>query len=255
MRKKGLMRLACVWLADFAVSGRQRWWHRLWPKRYKLGVLADGREVWLLEIPWEAGDKAAAGWLKRRLGRLQKQNGEAFKLGMPIEMAALVADKYPAVLRDGRRLCCCELVRRLIKQRGSVQGCEVGLLGLNEEWQADMVAELLAAGVRVAVNGAYADRLAAAYWRQGVALPVVSGRKLLKSCDIVYLLQGGADVVPPGLRGRVVPFAEPKVYVAGHFGGQYRYGMFAAGLAAALTEPAERANYANLLDKGSLLTL
>ena len=235
--------MANIWLADHC-NGREAgrlaaFWRRLFPRRWQVGALPGGEAVWLLEVPFAADEwnERAARWLARRLRRLAKRErrgGGEFCLGLPLGLAERMAAEYPEVLAAGRLLSCRVLVEKLAARYGSLRGREVGLLGIGEAWQGFVAAELMRGGARVAASGTYAEQLAAEYWRQGVALPVLSARKLLQSCDTVILFR---DLLPPGAEKlhneRLVPFVEPLVYVPGKFSGRFAFGMFPAGMAAA----------------------
>lgn len=235
--ENGLRALGKVWLVDY---GGERGWRRLWrrflPRRRQVGTLPDGTAVWLLEAPWSQRDwgERATRWLTRRLQRLERaerQAGGEFRLGLPLALAGELAAVYPEVLAAGRLLA----ARALVQKLPSLKGREVGLLGLNEAWQGFLAGELLNAGARVALAGGFAERLAAEYWRQGVALPVLSARKLLQSCETVILLKdsGAAEKLR---NERLVPFREQQVFVSGRFSGRFQFGMFPAGMAAAMLQ-------------------
>lgn len=222
-----------ILLVDWADSKDGRGiWRRLLPRKHCVGVTAGGAEVWLLEVPFTEADERGVLWLKRRLRRLEKSaDGEPLHLGLPLGLAEKMESAYPNVLAAGRALACREVARRLERQSGGLLGAEVGVLGLDEEWQAALVRELIARGARVAVSGGYARHLAAGYWREGVALPVLSERKLVESCDCVIVMRGYGRM---RLGGKLVFFAEPQVFVEGRFVGKYAFGMFPAGMAAAV---------------------
>lgn len=235
--------MAKIWLADYAAEpGFWCFLRRRFPLCRQIGELSDGTEVWLLEVPWgrDNAPPKIRKWLLRRLRRLQqaeRRAGGDFRLGLPLNLAEKLAADYPEVLAAARLLSAQVLVQKAAVRQGGFAGREVGLLGVSEEWQAALVEELLQAGARVAVCGVYADRLAAAYWRRGVALPVLSARKLLQSCQTVILLRGAAALPAAGLReGRLIAFCEQQVFVEGKFSGRFAFGMFAAGMAAALRQ-------------------
>ena len=198
--------------------------------------------VWLLELPWTrqewralAGDKGRRWLLKnlRRLGKREGRLGEDWRLGLPLLLAETVGAEYPQVLAAARRVACREWLRLVEQKLGLVAGQQVGILGLDAPWQEDLVADLLGRGCRVALYGELAGRTAENWWRQGVALPELSPRKMLSDCDAVLLLrpgiwQGGGD------SGRLAVWREATVWVTGRFSGRYGFGMMAAGLAAAV---------------------
>lgn len=200
-----------VWLARCVPGGRLR---RIWPRRYRLGRLAggDGDEVWLLEVPLAPGDERLVRWLTRRLRKIERREG-GLRLGMPLDLAELMAGVYPDVLAAARRLACREWVRQLAVQHDLCAGL-VGLLGLDEAWQDELAAELLARGAELALCGGRAGGLAEKYWRQGLALPVLSARKLVEVCDTVLVLREGVAVRESA---RVVVWREPRVFVPGEF--------------------------------------
>lgn len=234
--------MAKIWLADFTAAVPTGWrgiWRRLCPRRLRVGETAAGDDVWLLEIPWAAAEfgklpgQKQKRWLQKRLVRLAA--GETLRLGLPLNLAEMLADVYPQELAAARSLAAKEFVRRLAKERGGLAGLAVGLPGLSEAWQGALVDELLAAGARPALQGVQAGAIAAAWWQRGVALPVISARRLLQTSDIVILLKPG---LLPGAKAnpRLAAFREPQVYVPGKFGGKYAFNMFPAGLAAILLD-------------------
>lgn len=249
--ENGLIAVARIWLADWAAGEKQNgFWRRFWPRRILLGNLPQGDEVWLLEIPHGLEERAVEGWLKKQLRRIERQeqkrlkkhksgSGE-FRLGLPLALAERLERAYPDVLIRGRRLACLELIRKAKLERGGLFGAEVGLLNVSEVWQRKLADELLAAGAKIALSGSYAKRMAAEYWEEGQAVPVLSQRRLLQNCDLVLVLPGAtlAKGVPENLlkSGRIIRFAEPQVFVEGHFCGRFAFGMFAAGMAAAMLQ-------------------
>lgn len=223
-----------VWLADYA---EVKWWRRFWPERCVVGQTAAGDEVWLLKVPFAPEDEQVVRWLARCVGRLlqrEKKHGVVARLGLPLVLAELLAAEQPEVLAAGRRLACREFAARLVSKLPDEM--EVGVWGVCEAWQGELVRQLLAAGVRVAVAGPLAARLAAECWRGGVALPVISGRKLLEVCDVVVAMPGAENRQLPNERvgQRVVAFGEGMVWVPGRFGGEFAFNMFPCGMAAAL---------------------
>lgn len=204
------------------------------PLCHSVGEISDS-EVRLLEIPYAQGDKRAFAWLRKRLRRLERReiaNG-GLRLGLPLDLAVRLSDDFPDVLAAGRRLACCETVRRLERQLGGLIGAEVGISGLDERWQCELVDKLCECGARVTVNGGFAERLAAEYWQRGVALPILSVRKMLEVCDRVIVMR---DIGLGRQCAKVVVFAEPSVFVEGHFAGRFCFGMFPAGMAAAIEQ-------------------
>lgn len=224
-------------MAEF---GEVRRWRRFWPRRRCVGHLPCGDEVWRLEVPYAAGDERVGRWLAKWLRRLEWRGGKCLgvecngvRFGLPLALAEQVGREYPQVLAAARRAVCEEFVRRVAGRPGGVQGQDVGVQGLNAAWQAEVADGLFGAGARVAVQGGYAGRLAAQYWRSGVALPVVSVRKMWEVCDVVVVMPG-AGGVPPKCAARAVYFGEVPVFVAGEFQGEYAFNMFPAGVAVAL---------------------
>lgn len=229
LRENGWMRL--VWLADYARA--PRWWHRFWPRRRLVGRTAAGADVWLLELPFAPGDERVRRWAGRALRRIERRERGEFRLGMRLALAEVLAAEYPEVLAAGRKLACREFAARLVP--GLPDAAEVGVLGLAAPWQGDLVRQLMAAGVRVAVAGPCAAALAEECWRAGVALPVTSARKLLEVCDVVVLLPGREGELAAGRVGqRVIAWREPMVWVPGRFCGEFGFNMFPCGMAAAL---------------------
>lgn len=237
MRIDGVGDMGKIWLAEW---GEQSLWRRMWAKKRRIGETAVGDEVWLLEVPFARENKRTGRWLAARLKRIERierrrqKRGEKWRLGLPCDLAEVVGDRYPQVLAAGRSLMCREFVRRLAKKHGGLVGREVGVLGLDENWQGELVRELLRCGAQVAVQGAYAERLAAELWRGGVALPVVSARKIAEVCEIMVVLPGRGMVQAAEFAGQREVFAEPPVFVAGRFVGEYAFNMFPAGMAAAM---------------------
>ena len=233
--------MAEIWLADFAAAPPRGWravWRRWRPRRLHIGETAAGESVRLLELPWAEAEfallaaKKRRRWLLRHIKSLRRPR-EELRLGLPLALAELLAAAYPAELAAARRLAVGEFVRRLAGERGGPAGLAVGVLALDEAWQEEFAAALLAAGARPALQGALAADIAAKWWAKGVALPVLSARRLLQSSDIVLLPRAGllpGEARPP----RLAAFSEPLVYVPGRFGGKYAFNMFPAGLAAAL---------------------
>ena len=235
-----------IWLADFAAAPPAGWrglWRRIFPRRRQLGETAAGDDVWLLEIPWAAESFASLPlqrqrhWLVKYLTKLATSGvaGEKLRLGLPLALAETLADVYPRELAAAQNLADKEFVRRLAKERGGLNGLAVGLPGLSEAWQSALVDELLAAGARPALQGAQAGAIAAAWWQKGVALPVISARRLLQTSDIVILLKRGLLSVTSS-NPRLAVFREPMVYVPGKFSSKYAFNMFPAGLAAILLD-------------------
>lgn len=239
-----LRRLAKVWLVDFAAEScvwYKQWWRRRFPRRMKVGENERQEAVWLLELPWTRQEWAvlpeAKGrkWLLknlRRLGKAEGRLGEDWRLGLPLLLAETVGAEYPQVLAAARRVACREWLRQTEQKLGLIPGRQVGILGLDAAWQEDLVTDLLGRGCRVALYGEWAKRAAEKWWRQGVALPELSARRMLSDCEAVLLLrteiwQGGED------KGRLAVWREPLVWVPGRFGGRYSFGMMAAGNAAA----------------------
>lgn len=238
-----LRRLAKVWLMDFAAEScvwYKRWWRRLFPRRIKVGKNERREAVWQLELPWTRQEWPAVPeakgrkWLLknlRRLGKAEGRLGEDWRLGLPLMLAETVGTEYPQVLAAARRTACREWLRQTEEKLGPA-GRQVGILGLDTPWQEDLVADLLGRGCRVALHGDWAKQAAEKWWRQGVALPELSARRMLSDCEVVLLLRpeiwhGGES------NGRLAVWREPLVWVPGRFTGRYSFGMMAAGLAAA----------------------
>jgi hypothetical protein len=123
-----------------------------------------------------------------------------------------------------------------MQQSGGVKGREIALLGVayGEGWQRYFVEELLVLGAQPVLSGSGAAALAEWFWRRrGIAVPVLGARKAIRSCDALILLascQAGAAE----FNRKVFVFREPLVHVRGRFAGRFAFGMFPAGLAAAL---------------------
>ena len=79
------------------------------------------------------------------------------------------------------------------------------------------------------------------YQRHGIAIPVFGARKAIRSCEVILLLP---ELTAPrqewpaafGNSKAVFSFAEPMVQVPGNFVGQFSFGSFPAGQAAALQD-------------------
>jgi hypothetical protein len=245
-----------VWLVGYARRLPKVWQRvqrqiflQFFPKRRFVGELENGESVGFLELPWTESEfrRQDKAWQRKKL-RLALRillKAEACRIGLPLALYEELEGELPPQVVDGRESAARAFVRQVDKKmsgRGGVNGRQVALLGVEqgaegqEFLQKIVIEELLSRGAQPVLSGSGAAAQAEWYWRnRGIALPVLGARKAIRSSSVLILLTSGQAEISK-LNGKLFVFREPMVHVPGRFSGEFAFGMFPAGSAAALLQ-------------------
>ncbi len=247
-----------IWLIGLKPAGSKPlpWWRRIWqkirPQTLTVGKLPNGTPVRMLQLPHSKAAFQALPLrqqrdeLRRALRWLQKPARQMQRLGIPLHLRQLLssAEMPPAEkLPSGWPLAAREFVRQTAASLpGGLAGRQVAVLGVQRPWHQYICKALLQAKAKPVLYGPRALSLAEYYYqRHGIAIPVFGARKAIRSCEVILLLP---ELTAPrqewpaafGNSKAVFSFAEPMVQVPGNFVGQFSFGSFPAGQAAALQD-------------------